>query len=262
MDARYFIVFTDIHMTVEPRAGCPDPEARLRAGLDHAFSVKPDAELLLLCGDLTHHGDEASYRRLKSVLDDVPIPVVPMLGNHDDRAAFRRVFPDAPADEDGFVQNVTDFGDARLIALDTLIVRKPGDDFTHAGELCARRLDWLDRQLSAAGDVPCIIAMHHPPHDTGFQGMDIIKLRDGEVFHDLIARHGNVSHVIAGHIHRTISGTYRRTPFSIFKSPMVQMPLVFDGTDSSLECDEPPAFGLVFVKGDTVLVHTEDFAAP
>ncbi len=259
MQTQKVIVFSDIHITAPAREGQADPERRLRAGLAHMQAVISDADLVVICGDLTHHGDEASYRRLKPVIDGLDLPVLLMLGNHDDRGAFCGVFTDAPVDGDGFVQRVVALGEWRLIALDTLTVRREGEEFTHAGELCARRLAWLDAQLSAAGDSPCIVAMHHPAHDTGFAAMDSIKLREGEAFYDLIARHGNVRHIIAGHIHRTISGTHRGVPFSIFKSSVGQMPLAFEGTDTAIECDEPPAFGIVLLRGDDVLVHTEDY---
>jgi len=256
------IVFTDLHITVDPHPDNPDPADSLRAGLAHAMATNPDAAMILLTGDLTHHGDAASYRRLKPLLEGAPVPVVFMLGNHDDRGAFRDVFPDVPVDEDGFVQRVVTLGDYRLITLDTLVVPREGVAHTHAGELCARRMAWLDLALAEAGDMPCIVALHHPPNPTGFASMDRIRLRAGEAFHDLIARHGNVRHLICGHIHRTISGTHRGTPYSIFKSPVGQMPLNFEGLDTSVECDDPPAFGIVIAHEAGVMVHTEDYAVP
>jgi len=258
---RKIIVFTDIHMTVKPRKGRPDPEARLRAGLAHALAAVPDAALLLLCGDLTHWGDRDSYRRLRSLLDEVPMPVVPMLGNHDKRAGFCEIFPEMPVDPAGFVQRVVPLGEHRLITLDTLVVQREGAAFTHAGELCADRMAWLDTALTEAGDAPCIVALHHPPHATGFESMDGIMLRGGEAFHDLIARHGNVRHLLCGHVHRTISGVYRGTPYAVFRSPVGQMPLMFSGTDTVVENDDPPAFGIVIAHDNGVMVHSEDFPA-
>lgn len=257
--AHKIIVFTDLHMTTRPRAGGPDPEARLRAGLAHAVATVPDAAMIVLCGDLTHWGDAASYRKLRPLLTGLPIPVVPMLGNHDNREAFRAVFPETPVDTGGFVQRVVPVGAYRLVTLDTLVVHREGEAFTHAGELCPHRLAWLDMVLGEAGNAPCIIAMHHPPHPTGFRSMDTIMLRNGDTFHDLIGRHGNVRHLICGHIHRTISGTHRGMPYSVFKSPVGQMPLLFDSVDTADECDDPPAYGIVILHENGVLVHTEDF---
>ena len=256
-----FLVFTDLHMDVNPREGCPEPASRLSAGLDHALATNGDAEMILLTGDLTHWGDEASYRRLKTFLDDLPIPFIPMLGNHDDRSAFRAVFPEAPVDPNGFIQQVTTIGGYRLITLDTVLLRGEGEPVVHSGELCPERMVWLDATMKEAGDTPCIIAMHHPPHATGFEAMDALMLRDGKAFHDLIERHGTVRHLLCGHVHRTICGIHRKTPWAVFKSTVGQMPLMFEGTDSTVENHDPPAFGIVILKDDGILVHTEDFPA-
>lgn len=253
------IVFTDTHMDINPRAGCPEPDARLAAGLKHVSTFNADADCVIFCGDLTHKGDEASYRKLKARLADLSLPIHLMIGNHDNRASFASVFPDAPTDENGFVQQVIDLPEVRLILLDTLLGPPYNYPESNAGLLCPDRLDWLDKQLVEAGAKPCIIFMHHPPHDTGFAAMDQIKLRNGEDFYACIARNSNVQHLICGHVHRTISGSHHGLPFSVFKSTVGQMPMVFDSLDSTLENDEPAAYGIIFANGDSVLVHTEDY---
>ena len=69
------------------------------------------------------------------------------------RALCRSVFPQHTylAGEDGFVQYAVDDFDVRLVVLDTTVPGAPG------GELCARRLQWLDRTLGES-DRPTIIA--------------------------------------------------------------------------------------------------------
>lgn len=259
MAPRKIIVFTDLHMAVTPRSGTPDPFASLRAGLDHVARYNADAERIILCGDLAHHGDEASYDLLRECLATSALPVHPMLGNHDDRAAFRRVFPDCPLDENGFVQRVIDLPEARLILLDTLAAPAEAGLQPHAGYLCAARLDWLSQHLGEASDKPALVFMHHPPHATGFASMDAIMLANGEAFYDLIERHGTVQQLICGHIHRTISGNHRGTPFAVFKSPVGQMPLDFDSLDCHIEVNEPAAYGILLLSEDGVLVHSEDY---
>ncbi len=246
-------------MQVQPRPGRPEPDARLADGLAHVAEHNADADAIIICGDLTHTGDEASYRLLKSRLKDTNLPVHLMIGNHDNRAAFRSVFPEAPTDENGFVQQVIDMPDMRLILLDTLFGPPYDYPASHAGYLCDARLNWLDKQISGTGEKPCILFMHHPPHDTGFPAMDSIRLRNGKAFYDCILRHGTVRHLICGHVHRTISGSHRGLPFSIFKSTVGQMPLNFHSLDTSLENNEPAAYGLVLFQDQSILVHTEDY---
>lgn len=254
------IVFTDLHML--PEGGTIigiDPHARLKAGIDHVNRYHSDAERVVIMGDLAHHGDEASYRRLKPLVDGFVPPVSITIGNHDSRAAFRAVFRDAASCASGFVSEIVDFDDCRVVVLDTAHGLPADDPLHHAGGLCDARLDWLDRALASAAGRPVLIFMHHPPHDTGFLAMDDIKLINGEAFHDLIGRHGNVRHIFAGHVHRTIGGSHRGTPFSIFKSPVHQQPMPFDTRDEHASVDEPAAYGIVVVTAHGVQVHSEDY---
>jgi 3',5'-cyclic AMP phosphodiesterase CpdA len=101
--------------------------------------------------------------------------------------------------------------------------------------------------------------MHHPPHPTGFAGMDAIALSNGDAFYALLARFPNVRHIVAGHVHRTINGSHKGIGFSVFKSTCHQQPLVFSAEDTSLSVDEPAAYGLLVLQQDGVLVHTEDY---
>ncbi|HWA50208.1 MAG TPA: phosphodiesterase [Dongiaceae bacterium] len=254
------IIFTDLHMLPEGgRIIGLDPFARLLRGVEHVNRHHADATRVICTGDLAHRGDADSYRRLRTVLDRLTVPYSLLIGNHDQRENFRSVFAAAPVDENGFVQQTIDVPEGRLILLDTLNAPPYVFPETYAGLLCDKRLAWLDRQLAGANGRPVYLFMHHPPHDTGFAGMDEIKLKDEDAFYALLERHGNVRHIFAGHVHRTIGGSHRGIPFSVFKSPVHQQPMTFDVKDSSLSVDEPAAYGIVFLKPAGCLVHTEDY---
>ena len=111
----------------------------------------------------------------------------------------------------------------------------------------------------AASDKPAVIFMHHPPHDTGLATMDRHKLQDGDAFFDAISG-APVSQLICGHVHRTVSGSVRGVPFSIFKSLGAhQFPMICDPIDQWVEVTEPVGYGAVLLTEDSVLVHSEDF---
>ena len=67
-------------------------------------------------------------------------------------------------------------------------------------------------------------------------------------------------HIVAGHVHRTISGMWEGVPYTIFKSPCHQQPLDFSIANSSLAVDEPGAYGLLLFDGENLVIHSEDFA--
>ena len=257
---RRLIVLTDLHMLPEQqRIIGIDPYERLLGAVHHINHHHFAAERVICTGDLAHRGDLEWYRRLRDALDVLRVPYSLLIGNHDHRQNFRASFPEAPVDEDGFVQQAIELLEGRLLLLDTLNAPPYQFPGTYAGLLCDRRMAWLDRQLALAGRSPVYIFMHHPPHDTGFPGMDEIKLLNGRAFYDLLNRHGNVRHIFAGHVHRTIGGSFRGIPFSVFKSTVHQQPMLFEVADASLSVAEPAAYGIVFLTADACLVHTEDY---
>ncbi len=257
------IIFADPHMIPEGAtiAGI-DPAARLAAGIAHVNTWHGDAAWAVVLGDLAHGGDPASYQRIAALLGELVLPVAIIPGNHDDRAALRAAFPDAAVDADGFLQQVIELPEARLLLLDTLHPT-PGQmpDGRHSGRLCPARMAWLEQRLaeSAAEDRPVLIAMHHPPHATGFANMDTIRLENGPSFHALLARYPIVRHITCGHVHRSISGIHRDIAFTVFKSTAHQQPAIFDDEDSSLSVDEPAAYGLLQIGPQGVIAHSEDF---
>ncbi len=252
------LVFTDLHLVSDgvDIIGL-DPEARFREGLGHALAQHPDAARLVMMGDLTHHGRTAQYERLRAIMADVAMPVTYMMGNHDNRAVFRKVFPEAATSAGGFVQEMVDLDDTCLIALDTSEVRP---DPHHSGRLCQDRLDWLTQALTWANGRQVVVAMHHPPLMTGFAAMDGIALQDPEPFREILRSYPGHVHLLCGHVHRTISGRAHGLSFSLFKSPCHQQPMGFGVAGTEHSVDEPGAYGIVLCGPDGIIVHSEDFA--
>ena len=237
-----------------------DPKARMKAVLDAAVADHPDATALILLGDLTHDGSAAAYRVLAELLADVPMPVIPMMGNHDNRETFLTQFPDAPQTASGHIQTVLDIGHHRIITLDSLDGPPYAPDH-HAGRLCPDRRAFLQDALDGRDGRHVLVCIHHPPFDTGIRGMDRIKLADGDSMLDQLAAAGQV-HLICGHIHRNMSGSTRGVPWSMFKSPCHQGPIDLASPNSHLSVDEPGAYGLALLGDDGVIVHTQDVGLP
>lgn len=256
------IHLTDTHLTTPGRKlyGI-DPLARLNAAVTHIARQHADAELCVVTGDLTHWGEPAAYVSLREALGRLPMPVLPLIGNHDDRARFRAAFPEVPVDTNGFVQWTQDTSAGRFILLDTVLsdaVQGPKS----AGYFGATRMDWLRRQLdSARADATAVfLFMHHPPFGVGIAAFDEINLRadDAREFGALLSQYSNIRHLFFGHIHRPISGSWRGIPFSTLPATAHQSGLDFH-RETDLFTHEAPGYGVVLITPEQVTVHISDF---
>lgn len=247
-----FLQVSDLHMTATGPLYGLDPEERLRACIADINNRHADAAHVIVTGDLAHHGEEAAYRRLKAMLADLVPPAHLLIGNHDHRDTFRRVFDDAPCDG-GYVQFSLETAAGRFICLDT------NDEGHHHGLLGTERLAWLAREVESAGDAPVYLFMHHPPFPVGIRRMDAIALRDAEGFAAIVAGRSNVRHLFFGHLHRPISGTWKGVPFANLPGLNHQVALDFAIEDQVPGSHEPPAYAVVFAGPDRTIVHLHNF---
>lgn len=253
-----FIHLTDTHQVAPGvRLYDLDPRERLYAALDSIATEHADAAFVAVTGDLAHWGEPAAYVVLREALATLPMPVHLLIGNHDDRAAFRAAFPQRPVDAEGFVQYAFDAGDQRVVCLDT---HEPGVSW---GVLCERRAAWLAEALGDAAQAgrPVHLMMHHPPFPVGLPAMDRISLRDTGPLREALAPHlRRVRHLYFGHLHRPIAGSWQGVPFSTLRATSHQVALVLADTARVGGSHEPPQYGVVLVDGDTTVVHLHDFA--
>lgn len=251
------LIFSDLHICAPgERIIDLDPSARFEMVLEAALADHPDAAAIVLLGDLTHHGHPDEYRELHRIIANVRTPIVPMMGNHDERATFLAQFPDAQRMPSGHLQHHFDIENHRIITLDSL----DGPPYRvghHLGRLCDDRITFLDDALTTRDGRHATVFIHHPPFDTGILGMDMIKLEDGEALLDLLSNHGNL-HVICGHIHRTINGQTKGVPWTVLKSPCHQGLVDLDTPNSHLSTDEAGAYGLVLLTDNGVIIHHQD----
>lgn len=252
------LIMTDPHITLEAnRLAGLDSYERFGLGLAHAAAHHPDADHLVVMGDLTHYGTDEEYERVHMILQGLPWPVTLMMGNHDKREIFKKHFPDHDTDEHGYVQNIVDLDDVRLITLDSL---EENAHVKHAGLLCNHRLAFLKDALSTSRN-PCLVFIHHPPFETGFAGMDAISLLNAADVRAVLK--GSVAtHVFAGHIHRTITASVDGLSITTFKSTCHQMPMLLGHEGSAHSVDEPGAYGIALTRGSDVVVHFDDFTLP
>lgn len=252
-----FIHLTDLHLVPPGRTlyGL-DPNARLRAAVADINAHHDDAAFVLITGDLAHHGEPVAYKALREALSGLRSPYSLLIGNHDDRELFKHAFPEVPVDDSGFVQAQVPTPAGALVTLDT---HEPG---THEGQLCERRLAWLDQTLADLRGQPVFLAMHHPPLALALPAMDELKLRQDRQLGEVIARHGNVRHIFFGHVHRPVHGTWRGIPFSTQRGLNHQVALHTGAQPGIPGSHEPPAYAIVRIEDGAVIIHVHDFLDP
>jgi Icc protein len=231
-----------------------DPVARLAAAIESARAVCPRPDAVLVTGDLTDHATDAEYEQVRELLAPLGGPLYVLPGNHDDRRALRRHFG-VPGGDGEAIQYTADLGPWRLVVLDTT---RPGED---PGALDAERLGWLDEELARAPQTPTLLAMHHPPLRTGIPAWDELGLADTDrqALGELIAGHPNVRRIVAGHVHRTISGELAGRAVLTVPSTYVQLSLEFGSHELKL-ADEPAGFAVHVIDGGKLVTHVHPVA--
>lgn len=200
------IQMTDIHFTAPGvTLGGRDPIWNFDAAMADALSRHPDTDLIAITGDLSETGAVEDYERLAERLRRLRQPVILLIGNHDDRAAFLKVFPQRQ-DENGFVQGWQDMPKGRALYLDT---HEPG---VPQGRLCETRAAWLEARLEEHAG-PVYLFLHHNPIPTHIAPLDRIMLEDHAVFAGIVARHAEkIAYIFHGHLHLPMSGAIHGVP--------------------------------------------------
>jgi 3',5'-cyclic AMP phosphodiesterase CpdA len=228
-------------------AGC------LERAIDHLNALRPHPDAVLITGDLTSDGDAPVWAELTNALGRLEAPLYPLPGNHDDRELMRAAFAHLglfPAE--GPLCFAVALGPLRLIGLDSLI---PGDP---AGRLGAEQLAWLDARLGEAPRTPTLVALHHPPFQTGIDHMDAMMLEDGEALAAVISRHGHVERILCGHVHRSVQCRFAGTIAQIAPGTAHAVQLALAG-EPSRWIMEPPGLLLHEWQDGRRLVSHVDF---
>ena len=247
---------TDLHLGFDP--GNPDEynRKRLDATLRVLSEMIPRPDLLLVTGDIADNGDDRySYDRFKEAIADVPFRVCPAMGNHDNRAVFRDVFPDT-ADADGYIQYTVEDFPVRIIVLDTLEVGRHGGGFDEV------RARWLEARLAEAPGRPTLLVLHHPPVATGLSWMtENPEARWVRKLQPIVEAHPNIVAMVCGHLHRPMVTRWAGTALAVCPSTAPQVALDMQKMDPEHPDERPmivadrPYFALHYWNGEGLITH-------
>jgi 3',5'-cyclic-AMP phosphodiesterase len=251
-----FVHLTDTHLVAPGQAlyGL-DPQWRLSQAVRSIITDFGDADFVIVTGDLTHWGEASAYEALRHELARLPMPAHLLIGNHDDRLTFLRVFDGRPTTQDGHVQFAFSAHGIRHVALDS---NEPGVEW---GAVCERRAQWLANELDHCRDLPVHLFVHHPPFPTGIPTMDRIAIREaGPLRAALMPHRDRIRHIFFGHLHRPLAGSWLGVPFSSVRGTNHQVAMNLRDTERIPGSHEPPQFAVVLADEERTVVHLHDFA--
>lgn len=249
------IQITDIHLVERGnRLHGLDPIQRLETCIADINAKNADADLCVVTGDLSHNGTIGAYENLRGCLRALSIPYHLIIGNHDNRENFRKIFPGAPCDENGFVQSVIDSPTGRFLLLDTV---EQGQKW---GSYCGKRRKWFQSQLEASHERSVYLFMHHPPFKIGIPCLDRIRLlNDADQICKIIEPHNNIKHIFLGHVHRPVAGNWCGIPFSMLRGTNHQVPFDLDAFEVIPKSHEPPSYAIIYLESGQTVVHFHDY---
>jgi 3',5'-cyclic AMP phosphodiesterase CpdA len=228
--------------------GSVDAETHLAQLLAELEASEGRPEAIVLTGDLADRGEPDAYGRLRRMVEPVAArlgaQVIWVMGNHDDRGAFREGLLAEPA-SDRTVDRVYDVNGLRVITLDSTV---PG---RHHGEVTDAQLDWLAEELSAPAPHGTILAMHHPPLPSVLDLAVAVELREQSGLAEVLFG-TDVRSIIAGHLHYSSTGLFAGIPVSVASATCYTQDLnvPVGGTKGR---DGARAFNLIHVYPNTVL---------
>lgn len=210
-------------------------------------------EAIVFTGDLADKGEPDAYDRIRRIVDPVAerlgAQVIWVMGNHDERAAFRRgLLGERGASVEGGVRPVDRVDDVNGLRIITLDSTAPGH---HHGEIAPEQLDWLAEELSMPAAHGTILAMHHPPVPSVLDLAVAVELRDQGGLAEVVEG-SDIRSIIAGHLHYSSTAMFAGVPVSVASASCYTQDLnvPVGGTRGR---DGARAFNLVHVYPNTVL---------
>jgi 3',5'-cyclic AMP phosphodiesterase CpdA len=248
------IQLTDLHIlpSADDRLYGEDTLANAQRAVDAVAASGLTPAGFLMTGDLANNGEMESYARLRSFVDEVQarfkVPVLPALGNHDARQAFRAAYLGEGSDaNDAPYHYVGSVDDLRVIVLDPIVPGRPN------GKIAAEQLDWLRAQLREAAPAGTLLVIHHPPLPGPVPILNYLILQEPGALAAIIAG-TDVIGILSGHVHHPTVGTFAGVTCWAGPATAFTVDPLYHGADGSgFRAIAGTGFSLIHLYGRTLV---------
>lgn len=239
---------SDVHATEgELLYGAVDGFERLRRVGEYARSTGMTPEAIVITGDLIQRRNPGAYPALRDELarleDTTGVPVLTVLGNHDEREASRIL-----AGHGERHYRTVHLDGLRFVLLDS-----------SSGALGAQQRDWLATELRTSYGKGTIVALHHAPLGSPLPTLAKAGLRDAVELLDIIEG-TDVRAVLAGHFHHALAATVRG--ISVLVGPSLAYHQVMDAGPDRVSGHDEAMFSLVHLLPDAVVATALSLTSP
>jgi len=157
---------------------------------------------VIITGDISDDGSSTSYSDAYDILKELHLPLLAIPGNHDLRQPMMNYFAkDIDVQSSGFFDWVYETSDTLIIGLDTLVEGK------NHGILRSESLNLLFEKLNQPTEKNIILAIHHPPINTGIPFMDEIALKNANELSECLDAASQPIRILCGHVHGIYHGS-------------------------------------------------------
>lgn len=191
------VQISDTHLYARPGGEIygVDVDRGLSAVLGHIERRRYPLDFILATGDLVQDEGVRAYRRFRSLLEPLEVPVYCLPGNHDSPSVMNDVLAT------GSVRRVRHVihGVWHFVLLDSTLPGSTG------GHLADSELAFLDATLHAYPEHYAVVCLHHHPLPIDSAWLDTMVVDNGSALFTVLDRHPRVRAVIWGHIHQEYS---------------------------------------------------------
>ncbi len=182
---------THIHDQVDACFKDTDPHQYLQRIIHQVLFRHGQPDYVVVTGDLTHDGGEASCQHFVQLLSAFDCPVYVTAGNHDEAQIIRQHL---------LINNISmpdkiELDHWQLLFADSHIEYETG------GEITSSQIDELRLTLQQ-NNKPALLFTHHPPISIDSEWMDKIGMKNGSDFLQSMAPFQQLKAVAFGHIHQ------------------------------------------------------------